>query len=375
MRGSNSTEHLIGMAYEAALNPTLWEPALLKLSKLADCAGAHLVVVDTRCHLSVAGFLAGDHLAPDLMTRYLQDWAVYDPLVAAVESARAKDLLICTDYVSERAAQLSAFYQEFVIPNGSRYMASWMLAKNNGLAIALTLHSASAPFERPRLRHLNRAAYHIGRAAEIGARLGGEVGQHQLLRRTLDHSKVLCVMVDSQSRVVDQSASAEAFINAGKWFHVDRERRLKLNTAADTRKLTEFVSRCASGAGGGRLYLGRNGEEYPHLEILPAGRFSDNPFHQRHACALIFLRLPRAPRKLSALTVRNALGCTLAEAEVAIALSDGLSPQTIAAQRAVSALTVRTQIRSLRAKTNSSRMSELIALISPLANGAGAHEK
>lgn len=363
MRALEPDDQLIGVAYEAAFNPTLWRAALLQLSKLADCAGAHLVVVDTRRHLSISGFLAGDHLAPDLMTRYLKYWALQDPLIAAVEGARTKDLLICTDYVNEKSARRSAFYQDFVIPNGSRYMASWMLAKNNGLAIALTLHSASVPFERSRLTHLNKVAFHIGRAAEIGTRLATDIDQHQLIRRSLDHSKAVCVMVDSESRIVDQSASAEAFINAGKWFYVDRERRLRLSNAEDTRQLIAFVSRCASGAGGGTVYLERNGQEYPHLEIFPAGCSCDNPFNQRPACALVFLRLPRAPRKLSALTIRRALGCTLAEAEVAKALASGLSPEAIATQRVVSVLTVRTQIRSLREKTNSSRMSELIALI------------
>jgi DNA-binding CsgD family transcriptional regulator len=261
----------------------------------------------------------------------------------------------------------STFHQEFVIPNGSKYQASWMLHNEAGLAIALTLHSRKSPFNRSRLVRLNGLAQHARQAARISVRIAAEIDHGILLRQALDATNGLCVMVDAEGRIIDQSMAAEALLAGGQWLRVDAERRLRLRTPQLTLKLHELIARCTRGAGGGSLNLAHGGAEYPMLEVLPAGHNGNNPFNRGHGCsALVFLRLPRIRRAASPASLEVALNCTSAEAEVAAALAAGLSPQDIAIRRNVSVLTVRAQIRSLRALTNTPRMSALIALVNSL---------
>jgi DNA-binding CsgD family transcriptional regulator len=271
------------------------------------------------------------------------------------------------DYLSEKALSRSTFHQEFVIPNGSKYQASWMLHNEAGLAIALTLHSRKSPFNRSRLVRLNGLAQHARQAARISVRIAAEIDHGILLRQALDATNGLCVMVDAEGRIIDQSMAAEALLAGGQWLRVDAERRLRLRTPQLTLKLHELIARCTRGAGGGSLNLAHGGAEYPMLEVLPAGHNGNNPFNRGHGCsALVFLRLPRIRRAASPASLEVALNCTSAEAEVAAALAAGLSPQDIAIRRNVSVLTVRAQIRSLRALTNTPRMSALIALVNSL---------
>jgi DNA-binding CsgD family transcriptional regulator len=62
----------------------------------------------------------------------------------------------------------------------------------------------------------------------------------------------------------------------------------------------------------------------------------------------------------------SALGLTTAEIDIALALADGLAPGEIARQRGTSRHTVRNQIKSTLAKTDSRRQAELTALVERL---------
>ena len=63
------------------------------------------------------------------------------------------------------------------------------------------------------------------------------------------------------------------------------------------------------------------------------------------------------------LTAMQQFGLTLAEAEVALALSLGLTPQEIADQRVASIHTVRNQIKAILAKTHSRRQADIARLV------------
>jgi len=360
-------DRLIGSFYEAAANPALWPYALKGLAKLTQCTGAHLVMIDTHRGTAQGAFLGSEELAPDLLQRYLENWARIDPLLAITAAQKSNTLMLCSDYLTEKAISRSAFHQDFVIPNGTKYQASWTLHNEAGLAIALTLHSSKSPFDRSRLVRLSGFADHARQAARISVRLAAEMDRSRWLRQALDATNGLCVMVDAEGRVVDQSAAAEGLLAGGQWLRVDAQHRLQLRAPQQSLKLRELIARCTRGSAGGVLHLAHGVAEYPLVEVIPAGHNRDNPFNSGHGCsALVFLRLPRIRRAPNAASLELSLKCTRAEAEVAAALAAGLSPQEIAIRRNVSVLTIRTQIRSLRALTNTPRMSALIALINTL---------
>ena len=67
-----------------------------------------------------------------------------------------------------------------------------------------------------------------------------------------------------------------------------------------------------------------------------------------------------APQKS---TLRQAFGLTDAEVEVALALSCGRDIEEIAQMRGVLPGTIRNQVKSIFAKTNTRRQAELVALL------------
>jgi DNA-binding CsgD family transcriptional regulator len=61
--------------------------------------------------------------------------------------------------------------------------------------------------------------------------------------------------------------------------------------------------------------------------------------------------------------LRSAFGLTPTEAKVAISIARGRSPATIAVAHRVSVATIRTQLKSVYAKTRTHRQSELAAFV------------
>ena len=63
------------------------------------------------------------------------------------------------------------------------------------------------------------------------------------------------------------------------------------------------------------------------------------------------------------------LGLTGAEAEVVLALAEGLTPEEISLRREVSLHTIRSQFKAVRAKTGSRRQVDLMRLVENLRGG------
>ena len=78
-----------------------------------------------------------------------------------------------------------------------------------------------------------------------------------------------------------------------------------------------------------------------------------------HGAIIEFL----APNALLSHCVKDTFGLSNAEAELAIALLHGVTPKEIAARRGVAVSTIRTQLRSVFAKTHTTRQTELVALL------------
>ena len=79
--------------------------------------------------------------------------------------------------------------------------------------------------------------------------------------------------------------------------------------------------------------------------------------------AIIFIRDPERPQSASAQALRELFGMTRAEAAIAVAVSQGQSPEQIAAALGVGLGTVRTHLKRVLTKTGTHRQVALAALI------------
>ena len=291
------------------------------------------------------------------------------PLVMAAEPGL---WIRCHEHFDDAYVESSPFYRDYLIPHGGRYLASTKLIDDarSFVHFGTVRGVGQPPLDDAEIACLARICQHLWHAYTIhrglaarplGIRLGVEL--------------------------LDRLAQPVALLGQ------DRELRY-LNPACE-RLFAEFGERPVPGR---PLPLFGRGEPVllddvladllrPRQPAAPPGRvrrvlrlappdgqpllaigsvlepaavmsaFGEEPL------ALLMFHRPGRARHIDPVVVAEAFGLTPAEARVAVLLANGLNAEQIAAERNASLLTVRTQIRSILAKTGVRRQPELVRML------------
>ncbi len=180
-------------------------------------------------------------------------------------------------------------------------------------------------------------------------------------------SLAACVFVlDRRGRVLAMSAQAEASLRSRASLRLSAG-RLSARGAEDDRRLQRALEAALRDveqpAPGIRLWL-RGGEDAPSgraCEVFPLPR-KDWALGLEPR-ALVILRGPAEACAERCDLLRDALGLTPTEAEIAALAADGLSRREIAAIRGSSYETVKSQLRRIFEKSGVQREAQLVALI------------
>jgi DNA-binding CsgD family transcriptional regulator len=180
---------------------------------------------------------------------------------------------------------------------------------------------------------------------------------------------VAAFLIDRRGVVAALSGAAEAIVGAGGGLCL---RRGRLGAA---RRDTDALVQAALG----RALAGETMQQYwieaPRKGEVGSGadllcemfrlpqRDWDLGFHPR---VLVVARLAKDIPAMRTGPLRAALGLTVAEAEIALRLANGEAREAIAADRATSAQTLATQIKSILRKSEVGREAELTALVNRL---------
>jgi DNA-binding CsgD family transcriptional regulator len=364
--GRNRT---ISLLYEAAINPSLWPSALAAFADLTQCRDVILSVIDKK-RGKPRLFLSGCRVfPPEALHAYLAHYYKVDPLLQSAAATRpAGTLLLCHEYVSPDVAARNESYQDYLIPLGGRYMGGWSLENNEATLAALTMQARDAPFERKKVARWASVAQHARQAVALSLQLAERMSQAAMLRQAIDSAGFVCIMVNQESKPIDSSFAGAALLARGGLLKVGIGGRLATVSEAGTKRLRQLIMLASTGGGGGLIRVTNTAENtFCVIQVAPGGVSADNPFDPRNAgCALVFVRQPSVSCSVDVQSVRVALDCTQAEAEVGAALAGGHSPVRISADRGVAVTTVRTQIQSLLTLAGVNRIPELVALLAAL---------
>lgn len=192
-----------------------------------------------------------------------------------------------------------------------------------------------------------------------------------LVAGTLEALSLTAFILDRRGMLKAMTPMAESLLATSKLLSLHRG-FLCCTTPTETRTLTDAIDKVTGGikdfgAPIASSLLMRDEKLRPHvLDVLPLPR-RDYAFGFEPS-ALIIVRgnFQASSRDRTKQLISLAYGLTGAEADVALQLTDGLSPEEISTARAVSIGTIRTQIRSIYDKFGVNRFSELAASINRL---------
>lgn len=189
----------------------------------------------------------------------------------------------------------------------------------------------------------------------------------------LDRLRCAVAIVGSDSQIHFLNASARSLLG-GTSSVLEVSGALRCRNPGDDRKLLAALREFGAGQNteSGRTFI-RTKDEAAYSSVgiyLLALRIVVTEARASRPLALVLLHASDARMDLDAFVVATCHGLTSAEARVAVAIARGLAPEEIASKYCLSVHTVRTQLKSVLAKTNTSRQTELVSLLStmPLAS-------
>jgi DNA-binding CsgD family transcriptional regulator len=237
----------------------------------------------------------------------------------------------------------------------------------------LTLHRANgkAPLQDSDVAAVDRIRDHLARALRIHLSRRAKKPELAAGHAVLEVLPQSVIVVDETRRITYANPAARALLNEQRTL-IDRNGWLD---AADVGGSRSLLAALHSLGLGGALLAGPGADRAMFrltdrqrradvlvlaIAVRPDATmrvFGDDP------CAILIAHpLGTAPR-LDPLIVSLAFGLTPAEADVAMSIAEGDSPDEVARRRGVNVVTIRAQLRTIYAKLGVQRLPEMVRMI------------
>jgi DNA-binding CsgD family transcriptional regulator/PAS domain-containing protein len=264
------------------------------------------------------------------------------------------------DFWDVPAFRQTAFFNEAIRPfddDTARCLGGVAPIDGGYMSMAVHLGSGRRGFEAKDKAALGELFPHARRVLELRARLAAAEGRTALSIGALDARHDAVFVVNATGRPLLMNASAQAMVASQDGLILSRIGLRARHDAANRLFVDAITAACGRrGAQGGALSLPR-----PSLSPLRALVSPVQAGHRTHALVVVNDPARTDPQQVA--NLRGFYGLSMAEAETAVVLARGSTPQEAADLRGVSLPTIRTQIRHLLRKTEARGIPELVALV------------
>ena len=345
----------------AATDASLWSNAIQTVSEQTESVGALILPVTGQGFPFVP---ASEGIAGATEIYFRDGWSERDIRYSPLKSLLDGNVIDDLDFISPEEMKRAPYYQEFLAPTGLRWFGGipvrvddqvWCLSIQRGIA-----QDPFSPEEKEKLKQLSRR---LSSAAALARALGFAASSAALEAFDLSHAAVL--LLNSKGEVVRTNRAADRLL--GGDLQLRQGRICTSDQAANdalSRALRELLWKTSGGSLLPPVMLPRRDRRpllaYPvKMSQLSASYFAE-------CQAAIVLVDTDARRRTPEATLRGAFHLTHAEARLASQLASGDPLDIICDQLGIAKETGRNQLKSVFAKTGTSRQAELVLLIASM---------
>jgi DNA-binding CsgD family transcriptional regulator len=373
MTKDKALEHLIGVIYETALDPSLWPEVMTLCARQVDGIAAHIMTVDK--HRQSPTFLVaagdGDLSARENQSQYLNYYVNIDPRMQVMATAKLHEWRYCTDHLDQKYVNHNEFYQDFLLPSGGRYaMGAWI---DEGSAektvLGLHRHQGQPLFGAAERQVAAQFSGHLQRSIRLQKHTLALQDKAMLGARAIDTLNLPMLIVDAKATIRHLNLQAEILLqNSRRSGFSSQNQRLSALHPDDNQKLATLIAQATSvPAQGGATFLCHGAQQ---AFVTPLSR--ESSFANEWRINLALLVILESGKSISSLPLLGKLyNLSPAELKCAAALLAGQTADAYAQESGLARNTVRTQIKNLLRKTATVKQSDLLALLSrspPLAD-------
>lgn len=362
----------------AALDPSAWLSVVREFGQLFPGLRSQIIGWDITQQNSIPQY--HDGYPEEFVTSYLAHFQYRNPWVPGWSRAPVGKVISDTEILSEADLVRTEFYNDWVKPQEDmRVCIGVVLFADASRSFLLggnipVKHQVSYQADFRQL--VMRATPLMQQALEINRALLGLRLDAFALRMGIEPAGAAVLVLGEGRTLVHANDLAQELLAKGEVLRLSPRGRVEFREAAAQAQLDRAMR--AAVDTGPMTFAAGGVASAPVVRAVPlAGRVAEGlnlgaiALSQRPSLVLI-LQFPSENAGDRSALLRQATGLSLTEADIALALHDGLSLAEIADARRVSIHTVRNQVKSALSKTGSRRQADLVRLVERLRRGGGA---
>ena len=355
---------LIGLIYDAAIDPLLWRSAIERAAYFVGGTGAALICKDVGARHAAAPYEFGFQRLPV---------ALFEPIYPAAEPLFLGDIeqpIAFTDLISFEELTRTELYRKWAKPQGFVDFISAVLDRTtiSSAIFGVFRHERNGIVDDRARRQMRLIAPHIRRAVLIGRMFEFKAAEVATFVDALDGLSAGMYLVDAEGRLIHANAAGSAILAAGDILSSVGGRLVTSDTRAQ-RTLRDVFA--AAGQGDAALgikgiavpLIGEDGERYvAHALPLTSGARRRAGI-DRLAAAALFVRRAALVTSSTSQVIGEAFKLTPTELRVLLAIVEVGGIPEVATAFGVADTTVRTHVNRLFEKTGVTRQADLVKLV------------
>lgn len=375
-RAEAAWDNLVGDLYLAAVDQAAAARVAPALSRLLSAGTGAVWAFDGQ-----TGALAGPlhcNFAPENMALYAEHWYAYDPWTLPLAQQGIESVVRGGQLIEDSKLLRHPFYAEYGVNTGHFHVMGAILLRS-GQSNRVGCIAVQRPFELGAFSDaeyslLERLVPHAQRAQQLDARLRSDLAPLLAGRAALDGLPTAAIALRGTGVVVHANAAAERLDRETGVVLLRRpgeDRRIAAHRSADTAWLRDAIADAAQGGAGGAKRLRGKGEDIYAAVVTPLPRRLADQGELGCLPGMALLTLKQIEpltldRHLEEMCIKL-FGFTRAEAQAAVLLAAGTSPEDIAETRDVRISTVRTLLNRAMDKSGAQNLRRLATMLTLLA--------
>jgi DNA-binding CsgD family transcriptional regulator/PAS domain-containing protein len=363
-------DSLVGKIYEAGLDPSCWDEVLVRMNRIFRTPSASLFYNDVRnerhCPVSFHnGVTSG------FFEAFRDYYSGISPTYQMAIGREGTQRVITTPMVISRTAyEASEYFNDFFRPNRFRdvLVVAFPRSTRHVGVLAFRGDLDREPFSAADIDLLERLWPHVRTACEMGAKIRELESVRMASLDVLDTFAQGVVMLDGDNAVVHCNEEARRIIGLDDALAL-RGKTLVCVSPGNRRLFDATLKTVRSGAGLGMprpVRIDRSGRDVHYLGWMLPVRKPLDELGPGIVERVLIVNDPTRANACCAPVLQEVYGLTRQEAQIAIALGQGLDAQAIATSRDVSVNTVRTQRARIYAKLGIDNQAQLACMVGAL---------
>ncbi|RKK05287.1 helix-turn-helix transcriptional regulator [Pseudoroseomonas wenyumeiae] len=347
-----------------------WQAVLDRIAGFSRSQSGALHVTSPAGEATILGAYGCDSSMAEAYTAHFHQ---LDAFRQPFRSFQPGELMLSHEYLMDAELKASEFYNDFLRPKvGDAFYnagAYWALPGKRWLFLGIARTRRAGPVSRRGTDQLRQVLPHLPRALQLAERTGANQAVRDLGLDALDLLPSGVMVLEADRRVAFANRTAERLMRQAG-ITLSPGGQLRLRATEEDNLLAQLVWQATRQEGGtpplpGTMLCACDAAGRLQRTLLVAP-FQPRQHHRGEGSRPLALVLmtdpPGQPADLAG-RLAQLFGLSPSEAEVAVALAAGLSPEDIARERAVQTNTIRGQIKSAMFKTGTRRQGELIRLL------------